>query len=511
MTQSISSQAVLSSLSLTAGLTNQFQPRILEPEGLGLPVTLFADDRIPVSAAAERQALGMAALPGVTHALAMPDIHAGSHVPNGFVLATQGTVIPGAVGGDINCGMRLLNTGLLRDEVDFPVLLKKIADRIFLGDRRGPLNLPEEDVARILAGGVAALSDLSSETVRDHPVWDFMRHDHYLDREIERIEAGGSLPSNVGDVARSHIKIGRSQLGTLGAGNHFLEFQVVDDILHEGLAQALGIERGTLFMMVHSGSRGLGHSVGTQHKQIAQSAARGAKTPVAGIYALDAEGAEGKSYLSAMNAAANYAFANRLMLAAIAAYTLYDLYGSSADVRPIYDVAHNIVKREIHDGRELFVHRKGTTRAFPGSRMQGTPFETTGQPVLIPGSMGTASYILVGNEGSAASLHSVNHGAGRVLARADALKAPEERRRKDKKSRRLDDDSETRERLTQTISDQEFRRAMRGIELVCADKDAIKAEAPQVYKDIDDVMDVVFAAGLATGVARVRPVGVIKE
>jgi len=485
-----------------------FQPLTLT--SAAATVTLFADARIPVSATAERQALGMAALPGVTHAIGMPDIHAGSHVPNGFVLATEGTVIPGAVGGDINCGMRLLNTGLLRDEVDMPALLESIRHGIQLGERRGPLNVTEDDVARILSGGVSALTDLSAETVNDHLIWDFIRHDHYLEREASRIEAQGSLPGGIDAVARSHIKIGRSQLGTLGDGNHFLEFQVVDDILDAGLAQALGIEKGTLFLMVHSGSRGLGHSVGTQYKQIAQSAAKNAKTPMAGIYALDAESVEGRNYLAAMNAAANYAFVNRLMLAAIATYTLYDLYGNAASVKPIYDVAHNIVKKETHGGRELYVHRKGATRAFPGSRMAGTPFAEIGQPVLIPGSMGTASYILVGTESSEASLHSVNHGAGRVLSRTDALKAPEERRRGNK-ARRLDEDTESFERLTHAISDKEFRRAMRGIDLVYANGDRIKGEAPQAYKDIDDVMSVVFDAGLATGVARVRPVGVIKE
>jgi tRNA-splicing ligase RtcB (3'-phosphate/5'-hydroxy nucleic acid ligase) len=487
-----------------------FQPQVLESSALGVPVTLFADARIPVSPTALRQARGMAALPGVTHAIAMPDIHAGTHVPNGFVLATDGTVIPGAVGGDINCGMRLLNTGLTRDEVDIPSLLRKIADRIFLGERRGPLNLPEEDVARILSGGVAALSGLSEKTTRDHAVWDFLKHDRYLERERERIEASGSLPGGVERVAHSHIKIGRSQLGTLGDGNHFLEFQVVDEILNEGLAEALGLRRGTLFLMIHSGSRGLGYNVGMQYTQIAQSLAGSARTPMAGIYAIDAEGPAGQNYLSAMNAAANYAFVNRLMLAALATYTIYEQYGDAADVRPVYDVAHNIVKKEIHGGREVYVHRKGATRAFPASRMEGTPFTAIGQPVLIPGSMGTASYILVGHEGSEASLHSVNHGAGRVLSRTEALTAPEERRRK-QRGRRLDEDSVNHERRTQAISDKEFRRAMRGIELIYANRERIKGEAPQVYKDIDDVMGVVFDAGLAAGVARVRPVGVIKE
>lgn len=487
-----------------------FEPRVLDAVDGGPSVALFADGTIPVSAAAERQARGMAGLPGVRYALGMPDLHAGSHVPNGFVLATEGTVIPGAVGGDINCGMRLLSTGLTREEVDFPELLRTIAERIHLGERRGPLNLTEDDVAHILEGGVAALSDLAPETLRNHPIWGFMSNDGYLTRERERIEDNGTLPARVGTVARSHIKIGRSQLGTLGDGNHFLEFQVVDEILNEGLAEALGIRRGMLYMMVHSGSRGLGHNVGTQYRQIAQSQSRDGRTSLPGIYALDAEGAAGQNYLAAMNAAANYAFANRLLLAAIATYTLYDLYGSEANVRPVYDVAHNIVKVEEHGGRPFYVHRKGATRAFPASRMQGTPFAKTGQPVLIPGSMGTASYILVGHEGSAHSLHSVNHGAGRVLSRSDVLRAPEDRRRQSKRGR-WSEEAESRERVVQPISDREFRRVMRGVELVAADRDAVKAEAPQAYKDIDDVMAVVFAAGLATGVARVRPVGVIKE
>lgn len=490
-------------------MSTPFQPQFLAVPG-GVTVSLFANALTPVSATAERQACGMAALPGVTHAIGMPDLHAGTHVPNGFVLATEGTVIPGAVGGDINCGMRLLNTGLTRNDVGgMKALLERIGERIRIRERRGPFELSENDVERILASGVAAIPDLSAETVRAHPVWDMIAHDGYLAREAERIEANGSLPSRVEDVARGHVKIGRSQIGTLGDGNHFLEFQVVDEILNEGLAEALNIERGTLLLMVHTGSRGLGHSVGMQYKQIAQSLARGARTPMANIYALDAESVEGQKYLAAMNAAANYAFVNRLMIAALTTYTLYEEFGSAANVRPIYDVAHNIVKKEIHGGRELYVHRKGATRAFPGSRMEGTPFAEIGQPVLIPGSMGTASYILVGNEGSEASLHSVNHGAGRVMTRTEALTAPEERRRKSR-GRRLDDTAENFERLVPAISDKEFRRSMRGIELVYADGERIKGEAPQVYKDIDDVMSVVFDAGLATGVARVEPVGVLK-
>lgn len=465
-------------------------------------VRVFADERIPVHPTALRQARGMAALPGAVHALGMPDIHAGQTVPNGFVLATEGTVVPGAVGRDINCGMRLYRTGLNRNEVDWGRLLREIAARIRLGERRGPLTLEESDVEAVLSRGIAGLASASAATRARHPVWE-MLDEPFLAAEAARIEEGGALPGDALAVARGHRQIGRSQLGTLGDGNHFMEFQVVDDILHEGVARYLGISRGEVLMMVHSGSRGLGHSVGTQYMQIAKSLARGSRTPVRDIYTLEVDSPEGQRYMAAMNAAANYAFANRLLLGAIATQAIGQAH-SNARMELIYDVAHNIVKVEEHQGRRLHVHRKGATRAFPPSRMAGTPFSEIGQPVLIPGSMGTASYLLVGNEGSEASLHSVNHGAGRVMTRAEALRAPEERRREA-------DFEENRERLVQPISDRDFQRAMRGIELVYHDGRTIKGEAPQVYKDIDEVMRVVFGAGLATGVARLRPIGVIKE
>ncbi len=483
------------------------KPRLIDSPVGGVPVSLYTNDRIPIHPAAIRQALGMAALPGVVQAIGMPDLHAGSLVPNGFVLATEGTIIPGAVGRDINCGMRLMRTNLDGTEVNVAQLLEVVAERIHLGKRWGPIRLEEPDVERILAGGVGAIPSLSTEARAKHPVWDLLTEERVTTEKL-RIEDGGSLPADPGAVARGHRQIGRTQLATLGSGNHFLEFQVVDRILNEGLAAALGIEKGGILMMVHSGSRGLGHSVGTQYMQIAKSVARGGATPVKDTYALEAESPEGQRYLAAMNAAANYAFVNRFLLAAVAAQALLEFYPSS-EVQTIYDVAHNIVKKEEHGGRTLFVHRKGATRAFSPSRMAGTPFAETGQPVLIPGSMGTASYILVGHEGSEGSLQSVNHGAGRVLSRSDALNAPEQRRRKNQRGG--PEEMENRERLTPTISDKEFRRAMRGIDLVYADGRTIKAEAPQAYKDIDDVMEVVLGAGLATGVARLRPIGVIKE
>ncbi|MCX7702952.1 MAG: RtcB family protein, partial [Planctomycetota bacterium] len=246
---------------------------------------------------------------------------------------------------------------------------------------------------------------------------------------------------------------------------------------------------------IHTGSRGFGHQVGEDYMREAKKR-NAARSPSPHLCFLDVDSEEGKNYIGAMYAAANFAFVNRQILTAFVRSAVRHIFGSDIHLPSLYDVPHNMAKKEHHFGESLWVHRKGATRAFPPSRMQATPYADVGQPVLIPGSMGTASYVLVGTEESAESLHSVNHGAGRVMSRSAAIGRY---RKSGKKGRR-----------EAQISDEEFDEAMEGILLVCEDKRSIKEEAPMAYKDIDEVVRVVTGAGLAKAVARMVPLAVLK-
>ncbi len=475
-------------------------------------VTLFGQGLVPISNMAIRQAEIMAELPGVVYAMGMPDLHACKSVPNGFVLGTEGMVVPAAVGRDINCGIRLMRTNLHRDEIDREAL-EQIAQTINLGQRWGHVQLTGPDVEAVLAGGVSALSNLSAGTRSAHPVWDLL-DTAYLQHERDHIEEAGSLPGDPAAVARSHQKIGARQMGTLGSGNHFLEFQTVETLYDATAAEALGITRGDIVLMIHTGSRGLGHNVATQFMHKAQAAATHRPNALKEVYAVPAESTVGQEYLQAHNAAANYGYVNRLMLGALTLLALRKL-DSEVSLGLAYDISHNMVKCETHGGQELYVHRKGAARALPPSRMTTEPLNTIGQPVVIPGSMGTASYLLTGTETGSRSLYSVNHGAGRVLPRS---KAAGQRRRQVHNGR------EEREIWKARISAREFRRTMRGVLLAYSDGKRLKGnadvrrdglpiieEAPQAYKDVDDTVDVLSREQLARPVARMRPVAVLKE
>jgi len=323
-----------------------------------------------------------------------------------------------------------------------------------------------------------------------------------LDQEeasLPRIERGGSLEGDPAAVPARAFERGLPQLGTLGGGNHFVELQRVEAVLDGEAAQAWDLRAGQLVVMIHSGSRGLGHEVGGHYMRLAATHDRrqGIRVPNDHLAILPAGEPEGLRFLGAMNAAANYAFANRQVLAMLARGVLRRELGP-AELPCLYDVAHNLASLERHGEERLVVHRKGATRAFPGERMQGTPFAALGQPVLIPGSMGTASWLLRGVESGARALFSTNHGAGRVMSRTAAKGF----KGRGKRGRRQGESG--------LISDAEFHRSMEGIVLVCEDPRSIKEEAPAAYKDIDAVIDTVVGAGLARPVARMLPLAVLK-
>ena len=463
---------------------------LVEREGrMRVEALIFAGERIRLEPDAVAQLRDAAALPGVCKVLATPDIHFGYGVPIGSVVAMRDAVIPAAVGYDINCGMRVVTTPLSRGEVDVDALAESFARDIPLGEGRHNVRLSQEDFRAVLEQGVRGLAHIDRGKAR---IWEARRPGEEAD-DILRTEDSGSLPGDASKVSRKAWDRGHTQLATLGGGNHFIEVQVVERVDREDVARDFGLFQGQIVIMIHSGSRGFGHQVAGDAMRVAADKTA-SECPNKHLCYLPADSPEGRSYVSAMHSAANFAYVNRQMMAMLVRHDFRHLYGE-VPMPMLYDVTHNMAKLEEHDGEDLWVHRKGATRAFPPERMQGTPFAHVGQPVLIPGSMGTASYVLRGTSAAAESLFSVNHGAGRVMSRTAATGRPRGRHKGLRPP---------------GISDERFEQTMRGIKLVCADRRGAKEEAPDVYKDIDAVVEVVAEAGLADVVARMRPLAVLK-
>ncbi len=453
---------------------------------------LFISENLFTEDTALEQLCDAASLFSVKHAIGMPDIHQGYGVPIGSVVALEGAIAPAAVGYDINCGMRLILTPLDYDDVkDKLTLLAKTLRRFIpLGEGKRNIRLPKAKFNSILEGGLKAY--LKTDT-GNADLEDFRREDEER-ADMERVEDKGSMKGDVRAVSQKAYERGHTQLGTLGGGNHFIEVQRVQKVFDEKLAQRFGLRKNQITVMIHSGSRGFGHQVGGEYMKLARKL-NAKRSPNNYLCFLESDTEEGRRYIGAMHAAANFAFANRQIMCAFVRGVLRTIFGEM-ELPILYDVPHNIAKYEVHGERGMWVHRKGATRAFPPSRMKQTQWSDVGQPVLIPGSMGTASYVLVGTEESSESLHSVNHGAGRVMSRT----AARGRYRKSGKKRSK----------PALISDEEFWEAMKHIVLVCEDRRAIKEEAPQAYKDIDAVIEVVTGAGLAKAVARLVPLAVLK-
>jgi tRNA-splicing ligase RtcB (3'-phosphate/5'-hydroxy nucleic acid ligase) len=436
-----------------------------------VPARVFADQRLVEELGDDRaleQLANVATLPGIVDAaLAMPDVHQGYGFPVGGVAATlppDGVVSPGGVGYDINCGVRLLALPLDADELGDRKerLVHAISREVPVG-RRGGISLRPGELEAVLREGPHALVDRGIGSPDD----------------AERTESGGRIedadPEQVSDRARQR---GADQLGTIGSGNHFLELGRVARIFDGERARSLGLAEGQVTALIHSGSRGLGHQVCTDFVRAMDAALAHHRItlPDRQLSCAPLGSPEGRAYVGAMAAAANFAFANRHAIAAGLRTATGRVVGDEAarGTRQIYDVAHNIAKLEVHGGREVCVHRKGATRAFPE------------QPVFIPGSMGTGSYVLVGRPGaSEQSFATVCHGAGRQLSRTAARKR---------------------------IGGAELRRELegRGITVRCPSNRGLAEEAPFAYKEIDHVVDVVERAGLASRVVLLRPLGVIK-
>jgi tRNA-splicing ligase RtcB len=462
-------------------------PKNFRPD-MRVPARVYASEKMLEESFKDKslaQLVNIATLPGiVNYGLAMPDMHEGYGFPIGGVAAmrkSDGVISPGGVGYDINCGMRLLKSDCSEKDIKphLDNLATEIQKEVPSGLGRGrQLKLDTASINKILEGGAQRLVEQGYGEKED----------------LENCESGGRLPqadaSAVSDRAKNR---GRDQVGTLGSGNHFLEIQKVAEIFDEKTAKAFGLFKDQIVIMIHTGSRGLGHQIATDYIRLMMRAMDkyGIRLPDRELAACPINSAEGRRYFQAMSSGANYAWSNRQMIAHYTRKAWKSVLGEkTSPLVVLYDVAHNIAKIEKHNiaGKEteVVLHRKGATRAFPPGHPEiPEKYQGVGQPVLIPGSMGTASYVLVGAKEGREAWFSSCHGAGRTMSRHEAMRR---------------------------VSGQEVikRLESKGIIIKCRSLRGIAEEAPLAYKDIDNVVEVVHRAGLSKKVAKLIPLAVIK-
>lgn len=466
-------------------------PRSYKP-GMLVDGLIFANDRLLDAIQkdqAPEQVANVAHLPGIQVAsMAMPDIHWGYGFCIGGVAATDpaegGVISPGGVGYDINCGVRLVRSNVFYREAKphIRTLVKELFETVPAGvGRSGKYKFNEKEMQPLLGEGASYVVGRGLGVPRD----------------LAHIEANGRIndadPSQVSDHA---VKRGQEQCGTLGSGNHFMEVQVVDHVFDEETATAFGLAKDMICVMIHSGSRGLGYQVCDDALATFRNAPAkyGIELPDRQLACAPADSPEGRKYIAAMRAAANFGFCNRQLLMQQAREAFASVFGRSwenLDMELIYDVAHNIAKLEEHtvNGRKkkVWVHRKGATRAFPAGHPElPQSYQKTGQPVIIPGDMGRASWVLVGGPRSMERTFGTTcHGAGRAMSRTASVK--------EAAGRKIDKELEA-----------------RGVIAMAQSRKGLAEEQPKAYKNVDDVVEVVHNAGLSLKVARMRPIGVIK-
>ena len=431
-----------------------------------------------------KQIINVASLPGIVkYSMAMPDCHTGYGFVIGGVAATRypdGVISPGGVGYDISCSVRLLKSEYTEKEIKpyLDKLATEIQRQVPSGLGKGrQIKLTIEQINKILEGGVPELVEQGYGEKED----------------IENCEERGRMEQADASCVSEHAKMrGRNQVGTLGSGNHFCELQKVEEIFDEKTAKKFGLFKNQIVIMIHTGSRGLGHQIATDYiKVMIQAMPKyGIKLPDRELACVPFNSPEGQKYFKAMCAGANYSWSNRHMITHYLKKVWKKVLGEKANLELLYDVAHNIAKIEEHevDGKKmkLIVHRKGATRAFPPNHPEiPEKYKDVGQPVLIPGSMGTASYVLVGIEEGKESWYSTCHGAGRAMSRHAAIRKVRG------------------EEVVKRLSE-------KGIIIKCRSMRGIAEEAPLAYKNIDEVVKVVHQAGLSKKVARLIPLAVIK-
>ncbi len=467
---------------------------VIEPNssnGMNVPVRIFADDNLIKKMLTDRtllQATNVASIPGIVgHVAVLPDGHEGYGFPVGGVAAMdakEGMISPGGVGYDINCGVRLLRTNL--KESDVRPKLKDLISDLFSSipsgvGSEGAIKLTKSQLDEVLVRGVNWAIDNGYGNSNDADVCE------------ENGQMANSDPNKVSDKAR---KRGAPQLGSLGSGNHFLEIQRVAEIHDEEAAKRMGIEKGQITILTHCGSRGFGHQVCSDYLRVSEQALSkyNIKLKDRELACVPNQSEEGESYRKAMFAALNFAWSNRQMITHWTRKSFERVFRQSEGdlgMDLVYDVAHNIAKVENHrvgkEEKSVVVHRKGATRAFPANREEiPKKYRDLGQPVFIPGSMGTASWILLGKPNSMnVTFGSTAHGAGRTMSRSKAKR------------------EYTEDQVKKSLSD-------KGIFVKALTRDGVVEETPQAYKDVDAVVEVSHRMGIATKVAKLVPIGVIK-
>ena len=470
---------------------NQYQIDADPNLGMNVPVRIYADEPLLQKMLSDRtimQARNVASIPGiVSHSVVLPDGHEGYGFPVGGVAAMdaeEGMISPGGVGYDINCGVRLLRSNLTEQTVRSK--LKDLVNDLFSSipsgvGSKGAVRLTNSELDEVLVNGVNWAIDHGYGSPNDSDVCE------------ENGKISNADPNKVSDKAR---KRGAPQLGSLGSGNHFLEIQKVAEIHDEEAANAMGIKEGTITVLIHCGSRGFGHQVCSDYLRVAEQAMEkyNISLPDKELACVPNNSEEGDSYRKAMFAALNFAWSNRQMITHWTRKSFERIFNqteSDLDMKLVYDVAHNIAKVEKHkvDGQErkLVVHRKGATRAFPSNRSEiPSKYRDLGQPVLVPGSMGTSSWILLGKPNSMdLSFGSTAHGAGRTMSRSKARR------------------NFTEDDVKKSLND-------KGIFIKALTRDGVVEETPEAYKDVDSVVNVSHNLGIATKVAKLVPIGVIK-
>jgi tRNA-splicing ligase RtcB len=466
-------------------------PKSYKP-GMLVDGLIFANERLLPAIQkdqAPEQVANVAFLPGIQKAsLAMPDIHWGYGFCIGGVAATDpeegGVICPGGIGYDINCGVRLCTTNLSVREIKphLRTLIRELFNTIPAGvGRSGQYRFDQKETRKLMAEGSSFVIGRGLGAPQD----------------LAHTEAGGRIDGADPDEVSDHaVKRGAEQCGTLGSGNHFMEVQVVDHVFDEAVGKAFGLEKDMICVMIHSGSRGLGYQVCDDALAALRNvpAKYGIDLPDRQLVCAPVQSAEGRKYVDAMRAAANFGFCNRQLLMQQAREVFETVFGRSwrdLEMNLLYDVAHNIAKLEEHDvngvKKKVWVHRKGATRAFPAGHPElPAAFRATGQPVIIPGDMGRASWVLVGLPGSMEkTFGSSCHGAGRAMSRKAAVA--------DAGGRKIEKELEA-----------------QGVIAMAQSRRGLAEEQPRAYKNVDDVVEVVHEAGITKKVARMRPIGVIK-
>ncbi|MBI4352055.1 MAG: RtcB family protein [Elusimicrobia bacterium] len=459
-------------------------------EGMKASAIIYADEELErsIEEAALAQAANTATLPGLSgHALAMPDIHTGYGFPIGGVAAydaKSGIISPGGVGYDINCGVRLLTSSLEKKELEKK--LEALAAGLYAGIPAG-----------LGAGGGLRLGKRDYEAPLIHGAAWAVKNGLGRPEDLLNAESGGAMGgADPHSVSRRALERGSGQLGTLGSGNHFLEVQEVTELFDEETARAFGVFKGQVTVMLHTGSRGLGHQVCSDFIEVMRSAARRYGIALADpqLAAAPFRSTEGQDYFGAMQAAANFAWANRQALTGLTRDIFSSVLGMGEKALAmdlVYDVAHNIAKLEEHavDGKKIqvVVHRKGATRAFCAGHPELPPaYARTGQPVIVPGDMGRASYLLAGElKAMADTFGSTCHGAGRLMSRHEAIRRA--------RGRNIGEEL-----------------AAKGVWVRSSGRETLGEEMPEAYKDVEAVVNVVAGAGLARKVAKFKPLIVIK-